>query len=76
VTPMNTLKGSSNSFRHYDAETGETLLRYDNYKEHSGSRHHIHFGEEKTTAVEFKNIQDHFKKFMKEVKKREGRKSS
>lgn len=61
-------RGIKYSFQNYDPETGKTLLRYDNYSEHSGSRHHKHHGERGTRPVRFESLKAHFKKFMGEVK--------
>jgi len=68
-------KGIKYSFQHYDPETGKTLLRYDNHSEHSGTRHHKHYGEDDTRSVRFQSLAAHFKKFMKEVKMREREKN-
>ncbi|KXA96012.1 hypothetical protein AKJ39_05190 [candidate division MSBL1 archaeon SCGC-AAA259J03] len=68
-------EGIKYSFQHYDPETGKTVLRYDNYSKHSGSRHHKHLGERATRPENFESLQSHFKKFMKEVKLRGGKES-
>ncbi len=64
-------RGIKYSFQHYDPDSGETILRYDNYSEHSKSRHHKHLRENETVGVKFKSLHTHFKKFMKEVKSNE-----
>jgi hypothetical protein len=63
-------EGLKYSFQHYDPETGETLLRYDNYNKHAGSRHHKHEDGE-TEAVEFEGLKDHYERFLDEVEKNE-----
>ena len=52
---------------------GETLLRYDNYNKHAGSRHHKHIGESETEKLENppeneSDIVQLYKKFLNEVK--------
>ncbi|KXA94037.1 hypothetical protein AKJ65_05625 [candidate division MSBL1 archaeon SCGC-AAA259E19] len=66
--------GIKYSFQHYNPETGKTLLRYDNYREHAESRHHKHLGGSKIRPVMFEGLQTHFKKFMKEVRSDDRRK--
>jgi hypothetical protein len=53
---------------------GETLLRYDNYNIHSGSRHHKHIGEEETEPIEKtpqnkKELIKLYRRFLEEVQK-------
>lgn len=60
-------EGIKYSFHQYDPETGETLLRYDNYNEHAGGRHHKHTGEEEVEQTEFNTLEDHLMRFLSEV---------
>ena len=62
-------RGIKYSFQHYDPEAETTLLRYDNYARHSGSRHHKHLGGDETRPTEFESLSAHFKKFMEEIEK-------
>ena len=52
---------------------GETVIRYDNYNRHAGSRHHKHIGESKVEKLEDQpenkqEILELYKKFIEEVK--------
>ncbi|KXB07274.1 hypothetical protein AKJ52_00595 [candidate division MSBL1 archaeon SCGC-AAA382C18] len=60
-------QGIKYSFQHYDPITGKTILRYDNYSQHSGTRHHKHIGESETRPTEFESLKTHFKNFIKGV---------
>ncbi|MFB6208735.1 MAG: DUF6516 family protein [Candidatus Nanohaloarchaea archaeon] len=55
------------SFQYFNPKNGETILRYDNYNQHSGSMHQKHMGEE-TKPTEFESIEKQFIKFMREVR--------
>lgn len=51
---------------------GKTLLRYDNYNRHAGSRHHKHIGESETERLENppeeeNDVVELYKKFLNEV---------
>ena len=61
-------EGVKYSFQHYDPETRKTLLRFDNYNRHSGSRHHIHRKDGSTEPARFEDLEEHYRKFLKEVK--------
>lgn len=61
-------KGVKYSFQYFNPENGETVLRYDNYNQHSVSMHHKHVGDE-TKPTDFKSIEKQFVKFMREVRK-------
>ncbi len=63
-------EGIKYSFQHYAPESGETLLRYDNYNRHAGSRHHKHLREEMIVPLQFETLAQHFRQFLQEVRDR------
>jgi hypothetical protein len=62
--------GYKYSFQHWDPETGETLLRYDNshqYEEHT-DRHHQHVGDEVKKLSYPGNISELLDEFLRRVR--------
>ena len=51
----------------YMAEDDRTLLRYDNYTDEHGSRHHRHHYREETDSLEFENLDTLVEHFHTEV---------
>lgn len=54
--------------------SGETVVRYDNYNKHAGSRHHKHIGEEDIVKLEEQpeskqDILELYEKFIEEVER-------
>lgn len=64
-------EGIKYKFQAYDIETKATILRYDNYNKHAGSRHHKHIGENETEKIKFNGIKQAYRKFIEEVEKHE-----
>lgn len=63
-------------FQYYDAETGDSLLRYDNSRvpTHGAGYHHRHewvAGEEQVTSLEFDDLERHLADFETEVREYE-----
>lgn len=49
------------------AEDGRTLLRYDNYTDEHGSRHHRHHYREGITSLDFEDLESLIDQFHTEV---------
>lgn len=60
--------GYKYSFQHFDPESGETLLRYDNAHEHpEAGWHHRHADGEAPEPIAFDGLEDHLQRFRREV---------
>jgi len=60
--------GYKYSFQHYDPESGQTLLRYDNAHEHQDAGwHHRHAGGDDPEPLDFEGLAAHLRRFRKEV---------
>lgn len=60
--------GYKYSFQHYDPETGETLLRYDNaHQNPEAGWHHRHQGGGDPEPIEFVDLEAHLHRFRREV---------
>lgn len=61
--------GYKYSFQHFDPETGETILRYDNAHEHPDAGwHHRHTGNDDPEPIELDGLQAHLCRFREEVR--------
>lgn len=58
----------------YMAKDGRTLLRFDNFPNHSGvDRHHYHTPDGVVDAIEYTGLKDHVQKFYDEMDDRRER---
>lgn len=60
--------GYKYSFQHYDPDSGQTLLRYDNAHEHPNAGwHHRHVRGGEPEAIDFEGLGAHLRRFRREV---------
>lgn len=62
-------EGVKYSMQYGDVETGETIIRYDNFPDHKGApRHHKHTESGEVDGVEFPGLLELYQRFKQEVR--------